>query len=76
MKKYKIYENNDIVIYYKKGEMEVGQEADLSDQVLVAAMMGYLEFAKHLKDPLSFWRKCKKEIRKTIRMQDQAIIDL
>ena len=73
MKKSKIYENNNIVIYYKKGEWEVGQEADLADQIFVAALMGYLEFAKHLKDPKKFWVECKKEMRKTIKLQDKEL---
>ena len=73
MKKSKIFENSDIVIYYKKGELEIGQEVELADQIFVVALMGYLEFASHLKNPMEFWIKCKKEIRRVIRMQDKEI---
>jgi hypothetical protein len=58
MKKEKIYEDENIILYSKKG-IEHGYEAEAADSTFCAALIGYKTFASHLKEPMKFWEEVK-----------------
>lgn len=52
MKKEKVYESDNIIIYSKKPE--VGREADAASDCIHAATIFAAAFASHLKEPIYF----------------------
>ena len=54
MKKVKVYENEELILY-KKGDNEIGYEADMAEWTIVAGLVGAKTFASHLKYPMKFW---------------------
>ena len=73
MNKVKIFENKNIIIY-KKGEFMIGDEAEIANNVFVAAMMGYTTFAGHLKEPMKFWNGMKLAIKHVVEETEKDII--
>lgn len=49
----KLYEDDKVIIY-AKGQLEVGKEPEVADILLTEAMVGYKTFASHLKEPNEF----------------------
>ena len=64
--KNKVYEDENIKVFSKK-EMFIGEEVEIADSLLEAGMVGYLEFAGHLKEPREFWKACKEAILERIQ---------
>lgn len=62
MKKYKIYEDDGLVIYNKE-EVYIGEHADIGDELIRVALVGYLKFAEMIKtkkDKERFWKEVEK----------------
>lgn len=71
--KTKLYEDKYIIIY-TKGDLEVGQEAEVADSLFTQAMIGYKTMATHLKEPQKFldevWfgiEQCFEELREQFK---------
>ena len=64
MKREKVYETENIVIYAKKPE--VGEEANVADDCISAACTFAHKFAFHLKDPLKFLQAFREETEKEV----------
>ncbi len=72
MNKVKIFENKNIIIY-KKGEFMIGDEAEIANDIIVAAMGGYITFAEHLKEPMKFWDAMKLAIKQGVEQTEKEI---
>lgn len=59
--KNKIYEDENIIVY-KKGDIEIGYEADTADSLITAALIGYKSFGEHLEDPKKFYEEVKSSV--------------
>ena len=73
MNKVKLFENKNIIIY-KKGEFMIGDEAEIANDIIVAAMGGYITFAEHLKEPMKFWNGMKLAIKHVVEETEKDII--
>ena len=64
MKRQKVFETENVVIYAKVPE--IGQEANAADDCIHAACTFAHQFAFHLKDPLKFLQAFRDEAHKEI----------
>lgn len=71
-----IYQDDNLMIYRKKGEFMVGEEADIADDLLEIAFAFYLGFARHLVSPSSFWLHAKANIESRITVLERYIGEL
>lgn len=51
-----IYEDENIIVY-KKGIIDIGYEATTADSLVVASIFGYRSFGEHLEDPKDFYQE-------------------